>query len=124
MTEDNYHDLGKSEVKTLTIFPTEAEATAFYNPPPEEITTMPKRTSGITATSLNNFIIDAGAVYVNYGEVDERLLGATRGGNSFKVEVEMREMEIDGVRQAIMGSKRITNVAATITCNLIELDCS
>ena len=72
---------------------------------------MPKRTTGITATSLNNFIIDAGAVYVNYGEVDERLLGATRGGNSFKVEVEMREMEIDGVRQAIKGSKRITNVS-------------
>lgn len=82
---------------------------------------MPKRTTGITATSLSNFIIDAGAVYVNFGEVDERLLGATREGNSFVIEVDMREMEIDGVRQAIKGTKRITKVSATLTCNLLEL---
>ena len=82
---------------------------------------MPKRTTGITSSSLSNFVIDAGAVYINYGEVDERLLGATRGGNTFTIEVEMREMEIDGVRQAIKGTKRIINVVASLTVNLIEL---
>jgi hypothetical protein len=82
---------------------------------------MPKRTTGITSKSLNSFIIDAGAVYVNFGETDERLLGATREGNSFTVEAEMREMEIDGVRQAIKGTKRIIGVVASVTCNLLEL---
>lgn len=82
---------------------------------------MPKRTTGITSTSLSNFVIDAGAVYVNYGEVNERLLGATRGGNTFTVEAEMREMEIDGVRQAVKGTKRIISVVASITVNLLEL---
>lgn len=82
---------------------------------------MPKRTTGITTASLNRFVIDAGAVYVNFGEVDERLLGATRDGNTFAIEVEMREMDIDGVRQAVKGTKRVTSVAASVTCNLLEL---
>jgi hypothetical protein len=82
---------------------------------------MPKRTTGITSTSLSNFVVDAGAVYVNYGEADERLLGATRGGNTFTIEVEQREMEIDGVRQAVRGTKRIISVVATMTVNLLEL---
>ena len=82
---------------------------------------MPKRTTGITTQSLSNFVIDAGAVYINYGLTGERLLGATRGGNTFTIEVEMREMEIDGLRHAVKGTKRVISVAATITCNLLEL---
>ncbi|GAH66384.1 unnamed protein product, partial [marine sediment metagenome] len=39
--------------------------------------------SGITGSTPENIFIDAGAVYFNYGLSDERLLGATRGGNEF-----------------------------------------
>jgi hypothetical protein len=131
--EDSYSDFGRSITKDFLIFPTKAEADAYYYPPatpevpnPDPIPTegaayMPKRTTGITAGSLNNFVIDAGAVYVNFGETDERLLGATRGGNTFTIDVEMREMEIDGIRMSAKGTKRVTKVEATIKTNLLEM---
>jgi GH25 family lysozyme M1 (1,4-beta-N-acetylmuramidase) len=108
IVEDNYSDTAASAIQNITF----VEESVFQ---------MPKRTTGITATSLSNFVIDAGAVYINYGEVNERLLGATRGGNTFTIEVEMREMEIDGVRQAVKGTKRIISVVASMTVNLLEL---
>lgn len=121
--EDTYSDFGRSEVKTLRLFPTAAEADVFYGRTTitEGAEGMPKRTTGITGKSLSSFVVDAGAVYVNYGETDERLLGATRGGNTFTIEVEMREMEIDGIRQAVKGTKRVISVVASLTCNLLEL---
>lgn len=82
---------------------------------------MPKKTTGVTSTSFDNFLIDAGAVYINYDLADERILGATNGGNSFQIETEIRSMEVDGLRQDAIGQKRIINVSARITVNLIEL---
>jgi hypothetical protein len=79
------------------------------------------RKHGVTASSFTRFIIDAGAVYKNYGESGETLLGATRGGNSFKIETEQRAMGVDGAIGEVKGSKRIVNVAATITANFVEL---
>lgn len=75
---------------------------------------------GVTANSFSRLIIDAGAVYKNWGEASEVLLGATRGGNSFKIETELRQMEVDGAIGAVKGGRRITNVAATITANFVE----
>lgn len=82
---------------------------------------MPKRTTGITTDSIKNFVLDAGAIYINYLTTGERLLGATRGGSTFTVETEVREMPIDGTRTAIVGAERITRVTATLTTNLLEL---
>ena len=80
-----------------------------------------KRTTGITTDSVKSFIIDAGAVYVNYGETDERLLGATTGGSTFTIETEIRDMEIDGVRAPVRGTRRITMETAKITVRLLEM---
>jgi hypothetical protein len=115
VSEDEYSDFGYSTEKSILLEPTTTETTT------EGAADMPKRTTGITGSSLNSFVVDAGAVYINFGETDERLLGATREGNSFVVEVETRDMEIDGVRQAVKGTKRVISVTATITCNLLEL---
>jgi hypothetical protein len=76
---------------------------------------------GVTANTFTRFIIDAGAVYKNWGESSEVLLGATRGGNSFKIETELRQMEVDGAIGPVKGGKRITNVVATITANFVEV---
>lgn len=76
---------------------------------------------GVTANTFTRFIIDAGAVYKNYGEAGETLLGATRGGNSFKIEVEERLMEVDGAIGPVKGGKRIVNSVATITANFVEV---
>lgn len=76
---------------------------------------------GITTETVKRFFVDAGAVYVNYGLGNERLLGATRDGNEFVVEQEVREIPVDGAKGPLKGARRIVNVYARITANLIEM---
>lgn len=78
------------------------------------------RYHGITSNTYKNFVIDAGAVYKNYGEVGEALLGATRDGNTFTIEQEIREMPVDGAKGLVKGGRRITRVTARITANFVE----
>jgi len=75
---------------------------------------------GITATTYQNLIIDSGAIYKNYGEANELLIGATRGGNTFTVEQEIREMEVDGAHGAVINSERVVRSAPKIVANIIE----
>lgn len=78
------------------------------------------RQHGITCQTTQNLIIDSGAVYINYGESNQRLLGATRGGNSFTVEQEIRTMEFDGVRGQMVGSHRLLGSIPKIMANIVE----
>lgn len=78
------------------------------------------RQHGVTCTTTNNLIIDSGAIYINYGELNERKLGATRGGNTFAIEEEMRTMEFDGVRGQLIGSHRLLGAIPKITANIVE----
>ena len=76
---------------------------------------------GVTTETRKNLILDAGAVWLNYGVGGERLLGATTGGNSFLVEREVREIEVDGVKGKVKGLRRIITENATLTVNLKEM---
>lgn len=76
---------------------------------------------GITTTTTSNMIINAGAIYKNYGETDEALIGATGDGNSFTIEQDIREVEIDGSFGPIKGGRRIVRSVAKIETNLIEM---
>lgn len=76
---------------------------------------------GITTETVKRLFVDAGAVYLNYDETDERLLGATRGGNTFTIEQEVREIEIDGARGPVKGLRRVVSVRAQIVANLLEM---
>ncbi len=75
----------------------------------------------ITEETLQNLILDAGVVYLNYGESEERILGATEGGNTFTVEREIREMPFDGLKGKTKGARRIIREDAKLTVNLKEL---
>lgn len=81
------------------------------------------RQSGVTTNTFSRFIIDAGAVYKNYnvGTGVGTLLGATRGGNSFSIQLEQREMEVDGARGPVKGGKRIVGINVSITANFLEM---
>jgi hypothetical protein len=85
------------------------------------IVTGPRPTTGLTATSVQSFLVDSGAVYLNFGETDERVLGATRGGNVFTVEQDIRLVEIDGIKGATKGARRVIESNARITARLMEL---
>jgi hypothetical protein len=80
------------------------------------------RQHGITANTYKRLVIDSGAVYKNYGVAGGNiLLGATRGGNTFTIESEYREMEVDGAKGPLKGMRRITKVTATLVANFIEI---
>lgn len=80
-----------------------------------------RKKTAVTKETLQNIIFDAGIVYINYGLSDERILGATEGGNTFTVEREIREMEFDGLRGKTKGARRIISENATLTVNLKEI---
>lgn len=79
------------------------------------------RKHGITANTYKKFIVDSGACYLNYGESDESLLGATRGGSTFAIETEYRDMPVDGAKGPVKGGRRPTAVNAMLTINFLEL---
>jgi hypothetical protein len=77
--------------------------------------------SGISTNTVKSMIIDSGTVYIDYEEIGERLMGATRDGASFVIEQEVREIPIDGVRGPLLGARRIINEHARIMVNLLEM---
>lgn len=76
---------------------------------------------GITTETLENLLIDEGAVFINYGLDSVRLLGATNEGNTFVVEQEVREIPLAGARGPVKGGRRIITVAPKMTVNLQEI---
>jgi hypothetical protein len=78
------------------------------------------RQHGVTCQTTQRLMIDSGAVYINYGESNQRKLGTTRGGNTFTIENEMRIMEFDGVRGQLIGSHRNLGSIPKITANIVE----
>lgn len=71
----------------------------------------------------NNYILDSGAVYINYGENSPFLLGATEGGNLFGIEQEYRYMTFDGADGSkLSGAHRIIGSTPKIIANIIEID--
>lgn len=81
----------------------------------------PYRRHGITTKTVDHFLVNAGAVYINLGEADERLLGATRGGSTFNIEQDVYEPEIDGSPGPLKGTRRIIESRAQLTTNLLEV---
>jgi len=77
--------------------------------------------TGITSSTPDKIIIDAGAVYLDYGLSTQTLLGATRGGNEFNLNRVTKNIEADGLKGAVKGMKRVTEVNPQITANLLEL---
>ena len=77
--------------------------------------------SGLSGDTAKRILVDAGAVYFNYGLPGERLLGATRGGNEFNPGRTIKDIEVDGVKGSTKGLRRVAEVRPQLTCNLIEL---
>lgn len=76
--------------------------------------------TGFNADTFKRLIVGPGAVYLNYGLGNERLLGATRGGNTFEPGVTIRDVEVDGVKGKIRGGRIIDRVEPVLVCNMLE----
>ncbi|WP_243441470.1 hypothetical protein [Clostridium arbusti] len=79
------------------------------------------KTVGFTPNTPNNLLIDAGALYKNYGTDKEALIGATAGGNTFTVKSNTRTIKIDGIKGDMKYGEIITNTTVTLATNLLEV---
>ena len=70
----------------------------------------------------NNYILDSGVVFLNYGEKNAVCLGATEGGNAFGIENEIRYMSFDGEKGNIAGAHRLIGSVPKIVANMIEVN--
>lgn len=80
------------------------------------------RQHGINSSSYKEFIIDGGKLFFNYGEAGELAMGATRGGSTFAINTEYKDMPVDGAKGPVKGGRRITKVEAVLTVNMIEFN--
>ncbi|GAG27044.1 unnamed protein product, partial [marine sediment metagenome] len=80
------------------------------------------RWHGITDDTYERLIIDSGAVYKDFVSqaVPGTLLGATRGGSTFTIEQEIKDMVVDGAKGPVKGGRRITRVNVKLVCNFIQ----
>lgn len=98
---------------------------------------MPATLHGIRASTYENMLFGPGKAYyngsmtalTNPAELDRvnaallaaQTVGATRGGMSFSVTPEMRQIEVDGQRGAIKGSQVKDSEDAMLTVNFLEM---
>jgi len=84
------------------------------------------RKTGVTSETTKRIVLDAGVVYFNFKSTDplkpQKMLGATRGGSTFNVETEWRDMPFDGVGGLVQGARRAISVTASLTVNLVEIN--
>ncbi len=78
------------------------------------------RQHGITTSTAARLVLDSGALYYNYDEGGQALIGATRGGATFVVNQEIREIELDGALGPVKGLRRITRSTPVLTFTLLE----
>lgn len=82
-----------------------------------------KYRSGVSADTTRNLMIGPGAIFKGFKSPADfgLLLGATKGGNTIKLETEWHVAEIDGVLGPLMGGRWLTSANAQLESNLIEM---
>lgn len=79
--------------------------------------------SGVTTQTMQNLLIGPGALYKDFINPASpgTLVGATSGGNNFRIEREYYEPEIDGLLGPLKGSTRVVKEVPIIEANLVEI---
>ncbi|AGK97627.1 hypothetical protein [Clostridium pasteurianum] len=81
-------------------------------------------TNSFTSNTVKNLAIDAGCLYINYGDPTERKLGATSSGSTFTVKATTRQCKVDGVKGSAKGLEFVTNTDVTLATNILEMSSS
>jgi len=75
----------------------------------------------LSLTDIEKVMLDAGVVYYKYASGAETLLAPTRGGNSFVVTREIKEITRDGAKGKEKGLRRIVTENAVLTVNVLGM---
>ena len=73
----------------------------------------------LTQEQIENIQIDYGLVYINYSETGGRPLAPTRGGGTFSVTKNIREIEYDGRKGKTKGMQVVDEINATLSVPLL-----
>jgi len=73
----------------------------------------------LTQEQVENIQIDYGIVYINYGETGVRQLAPTRGGGTFTVTKNIREIEYDGRKGKTKGMQVVDEINAMLSVPLL-----
>ena len=73
-----------------------------------------------TQEQIEAIQIDYGIVYLNYGEIAEKLLGPARGGGTFDVKATYRDIEFDGSKGKNKGMKVLEDLNAMLGVTIID----
>lgn len=86
-----------------------------------------KSINGITEKTPKHLLLDAGAFFKNfdvttdtYESAKAKLIGATKGGGSFKAVPNFRSIEFDGKRNKTLGFEVIDDWEVSISAKVIE----
>lgn len=74
----------------------------------------------LTQQQLESIQIDYGIVFVNYGEVDQKQLGPTRGGGTFSATKNIREIEFDGRKGKTKGAQVVDEINAMLSVTHLD----
>lgn len=84
--------------------------------------------TGLTSTTPDNLLLDAGAFYKNYDftkTYDKQdpvsLIGATAGGGSFSAVPQVRKIDVDGGKTNVKQLEVIDGWVVTMTANVKEV---
>jgi hypothetical protein len=66
-------------------------------------------------------MLGEGIIVYNYGETDEAIIGATRGGGQFDRTVTFKDVTFDGAMGPVKGLRRKTQAVARLVGNMLEL---
>lgn len=77
--------------------------------------------TGITTATPTNLILSEGAVYADYGEVSERLLGATKPGGSFNANRSFVSPDVSGTRSKVAGMLFRDRVEPQLKVTILEM---
>lgn len=79
--------------------------------------------NGVTSQTVSNILIGPGAIYKDFINPASpgTLIGATSGGNTFRINREFYNPEIDGLLGPLKGAGRLVKEIPEIEANLVEI---
>lgn len=77
---------------------------------------------GFTADSPKHFLLNSGAIYINYGLADERVFGAVAPGNEFNVSMKYQNIKVGGITNSnVKGLQFLTDLTVSLKVNMLEV---
>ena len=74
----------------------------------------------LTQAQIENIQIDHGIVYLDYGLATERRLAPTKGGGTFSVQKNIRDIEYDGRKGKTKGAQVVDEINCMLTVPLMD----